>query len=124
MRSKWRAGAGVDRSALGSTSVPTLAQAESLAQAGFSTGASQRNWASYGEAVVLPEGLEEWRRRLLTDPQTSGGLLVACDAAAAPALCDRIRRGGYPQARIIGTVERGDPVVRVDRAGGASALSQ
>ena len=100
--------------------VPMLAQAETLVRAGFSTGASQRNWASYAEAVVLPEGLEEWRRRLLTDPQTSGGLLVACDAAVAPALCDRIRRGGDPQARIIGTVERGDPVVRVDRAGGAS----
>jgi selenide,water dikinase len=92
---------------------PTLAEAESLVKAGFSTGASQRNWASYGDAVVLPEGLEDWRRWLLTDPQTSGGLLVACDAAAAPALCARIREGGDPQARIVGSVEAGEPIVEV-----------
>jgi selenide, water dikinase len=99
---------------------PTLSQAESLAQAGYSTGASQRNWASYADAVVLPEGLEDWRRRLLTDPQTSGGLLVACDAAAAPALCARIRQSGDSQARIVGSVESGAPVVTVEHAAGAS----
>ncbi len=101
--------------------VPTLAQAESLVQAGYSTGASQRNLASYSEAVVAPEGFADWRRRLLTDPQTSGGLLIACDAAAAPALCAHIRQGGDSQARVIGTVERGDPVVAVEGAGSPEA---
>jgi selenide,water dikinase len=94
--------------------VPTLAQAESLVRAGYATGASQRNWASYADEVVLPEGLEDWRRRLLTDPQTSGGLLIACAAAAAPSLCARIRQGGDPEARIVGTVVRGDPIVAVE----------
>ena len=98
--------------------LPTLAQAERLVQAGYSTGASQRNWASYADAVVLPEDFEDWRRRLLTDPQTSGGLLVACDAAAAPGLCARIRDGGDAQARIIGSVESGAPVVVVEHAAG------
>ena len=65
---------------------PLLAQAETLARAGFVTGASHRNWASYGEAVALPPAFEDWRRLLLTDPQTSGGLLVACGAQAAPAI--------------------------------------
>ncbi len=92
---------------------PLLAQAEALVQAGYSTGASTRNWASYGEAVILPDGIEDWRRKLLTDPQTSGGLLVACDADAAPALCARIREGGDPHARIVGRVEAGAPVVAV-----------
>jgi selenide,water dikinase len=92
---------------------PTLAEAERLVKAGFSTGASQRNWASYGDAIVLPPAIEDWRRRLLTDPQTSGGLLVACDAAAAPALCARIREGGDPEARIVGSVEAGEPIVAV-----------
>jgi selenide,water dikinase len=96
--------------------VPLLRQAESLVQAGYSTGASTRNWASYAEAVVLPEGIADWRRRLLTDPQTSGGLLVACDAGAAPALLARIREGGDPQACIVGGVERGAPIVRVEAA--------
>ena len=95
--------------------VPLLAQAEALVQAGYSTGASGRNWASYGEAVRLPEGLEDWRLRLLTDPQTSGGLLVACDADAAPALCAKICENGDPHARIVGRVEPGAPVVSVAR---------
>src|SRR6202051_1957598 len=82
---------------------PLLAQAETLSRAGFVTGASHRNWASYGEAVSLPNGFEDWRRLLLTDPQTSGGLLVACDAQAAPAILTRIRKGD-PRAAIIGSV--------------------
>src|SRR5262249_4625653 len=56
---------------------PLLADVEALALAGVRTGASGRNWASYGESVRLPEGLPDWRRDLLTDPQTSGGLLIA-----------------------------------------------
>jgi selenide,water dikinase len=93
--------------------VPLLAQAETLSRAGFVTGASHRNWSSYGEAVSLPLGFEDWRRLLLTDPQTSGGLLVACDAEAAPEILARIREGD-PRAAIVGSVEAGDPIVAVD----------
>ena len=93
--------------------VPLLVQAESLVRAGFVTGASHRNWASYGEAVSLPTGFEDWWRLLLTDPQTSGGLLVACDAQAAAAILNRIRKGD-PHASIIGSVEVGDPIVVVE----------
>jgi selenide,water dikinase len=92
---------------------PLLTQAEDFARAGFVTGASHRNWASYGEAVSLPAGLEDWRRLLLTDPQTSGGLLVACDAQAVPAILTRIREGDS-RAAIIGSVEVGDPIVVVE----------
>ncbi len=67
--------------------VPTLAAAAPPSpSSGFVTGASRRNWASYGASVELPAGLPEWRRMLLADPQTSGGLLIACapDRAARP----------------------------------------
>jgi selenide,water dikinase len=93
--------------------VPLLAQAESLVQAAYFTGASERNWSSYGEAVDWPANLEDWRRRLLTDPQTSGGLLVACDASAAPEILARIREGD-PRAAIVGSVEAGGAIVAVD----------
>jgi selenide,water dikinase len=93
--------------------VPLLTQAETLSGAGFVTGASHRNWASYGEAVSLPTELEDWRRNLLTDPQTSGGLLVACGAQEAPAILARIREGD-PRAAIVGSVEAGDPIVIVE----------
>ena len=92
---------------------PLLDQAETLARTGFVTGASHRNWASYGEAVSLPTEFDDWRSLLLTDPQTSGGLLVACDAQAAPAILARIREGD-PRAAIVGSIEAGDPIVAVE----------
>jgi len=88
--------------------LPLLAQAEALSQAGFVTGASHRNWKSYGNAVTLPEGLEDWRRHLLTDPQTSGGLLVAVEATRAGEVLARIRASGYPRAAIVGRAEAGE----------------
>lgn len=94
-------------------SLPLLSEAAALAEQGFVTGASHRNWASYGEHVTLPAGIPDWRRHLLTDPQTSGGLLIACDASAADGLVAEIVEAGYPAARTIGTLEAGSPAVRV-----------
>ena len=93
--------------------IPFLTQAEALAESGFVTGASGRNWASYGDGIILPPGLPAWRQALLTDPQTSGGLLVACAAGRAPSLAAEIAAAGYPRARVIGSVAAGEPAVRV-----------
>ena len=60
------------------SSVPLLTGARELAGMGFITGASGRNWAGYGDSVRLPEGFSSIDQALLTDPQTSGGLLVSC----------------------------------------------
>jgi selenide,water dikinase len=84
-----------------------------LAQQDFVTGASHRNWASYGTDVVLPGDFPAWRRHILTDPQTSGGLLVSCGAERAADLLREITAGGYPAARIIGSVETGEPGLHV-----------
>lgn len=93
--------------------VPLLTHAQALAREGFVTGASPRNWDSYGSGIVLPEDCPDWQRMLLTDPQTSGGLLVACAADAADALVERIRAAGYPLVARIGTAEAGPPRVVV-----------
>jgi selenide,water dikinase len=93
--------------------IPFLTQAVALAQAGYVTGASHRNWDSYGAGVILPAAMPAWRRALLTDPQTSGGLLVACSAARAKALRDQIVAAGYPRTQVIGAVSAGEPVVRI-----------
>src|ERR1043165_363444 len=87
--------------------LPLLPQAERLAQQGNVTGASHRNWKSYGDAVELPEKLPEWQRHLLTDPQTSGGLLVTCTPERADDILRAIVAAGYPSARIIGRTEAG-----------------
>lgn len=99
---------------LGLASLPLLSEAEALAQKGCVTGASHRNWKSYGESVVLPEGLEDWRRHILTDPQTSGGLLVAVAAEEAENLLRHIRDNGYPRASIVGRIEKGPAQVVVE----------
>ena len=86
-------------------SVPVLPEALPFAEQGLATGASGRNWQSYGHDVVLPAGMPEWQRNLLTDPQTSGGLLVACDAASADALVDEMRAAGFSFAARVGRLQ-------------------
>lgn len=93
--------------------VPLFAHAAHLAQQGYITGASTRNWSSYGDAIHLPEGLPNWQRDLLADPQTSGGLLISCAADRAQATLDTIHRAGYNAARIIGYTEEGSAEVRI-----------
>jgi len=84
-----------------------------LAQQNFVTGASMRNWASYAEAITLPAGFAEWQRHLLTDPQTSGGLLIACNPGSAAEATRTIAEAGYPRASIIGRADRGPPSITV-----------
>lgn len=94
--------------------IPLLARAEALARDGFVTGASHRNWASYGAEVSLPENLPDWRRHILTDPQTSGGLLVTCAPARAEAILAQVRDAGFAQAAIVGRFEAGAAGIRVE----------
>lgn len=93
--------------------IPWFAQAEALAEAGYVTGASQRNWNSYGHGVALPPDLPAWRRALLTDPQTSGGLLIACKAERAEAIRTMIEDAGYPRASIVGAATSGVPGIDI-----------
>jgi selenide, water dikinase len=90
-----------------------LSEAQQLAQQRFITGASTRNWMSYSDGVILPPDCPDWQRHILTDPQTSGGLLIACDSARAQAILDMIVAAGYPSARIIGHTETGTASVQV-----------
>jgi len=90
-----------------------LPAVEDLAKAGVRTGASTRNWASYGAAVRLPAELPEWRRDLLTDPQTSGGLLIAVAADQAQAVLEFVRGAGFGRAAVVGRMAEGPAEVRV-----------
>jgi selenide,water dikinase len=84
--------------------VPLLAEVRELAERGMVTGASGRNWAGYGAEVSLPDGFAAVDRALLTDPQTSGGLLVSCDADAVDEVLAVFRRHGFNDAAEIGVV--------------------
>jgi selenide, water dikinase len=89
--------------------VPLLEGARSLAAQGFVTGASGRNWAGYGQDIALPAGFEEVDKALLTDPQTSGGLLVACEPGEVDSVLATFRRHGFEQAAVVGRVQAGSP---------------
>lgn len=92
---------------------PLLAGVEDLARQGVRTGASTRNWASYGDAVRLPDGLPNWRRDVLTDPQTSGGLLIAVEAGEADAILALVRDRGFGRAAVVGRLTVGPPEILV-----------
>ena len=98
--------------------VPLLDGVQALAQQGFITGASGRNWAGYGAEVVLPEGFSAVDQALLSDPQTSGGLLVSCAPDALDAVMAVFAQHGFDQPRVVGSVaqKQGDkPVLRVSQ---------
>lgn len=84
--------------------VPLLPGVRQLARAGCVTGASARNWQGYGAEVRL-EGLSAEDQALLTDPQTSGGLLVSCAPEALDAVMTCFARHGFDSAAMIGEVE-------------------
>ena len=94
--------------------LPWLPGVRAFAADGVITGASGRNWASYGASIRLGADVTETERALLTDPQTSGGLLVACAPDAAQAVLDLFRQQGFADAAVVGEMRAGQALVRVD----------
>jgi selenide,water dikinase len=94
------------------SAVPLLAAAREFALAGYVTGGSSRNWEGYGSLVDLG-GCGDIERALLTDPQTSGGLLVACAPEAADEVLRVFQSEGFAQAAVIGEVTAGSPGITV-----------
>ena len=85
--------------------VPLLDGVRELAQQGHITGASARNWSGYGADVQLPaSGFDAIDQALLSDPQTSGGLLVSCAFASLDAVMAVFERHGFAQAAVVGRV--------------------
>ncbi len=93
--------------------LPLIAEAVEHVQAGIATGASNRNWAGYGHEVALEAGLEEWQQKLISDPQTSGGLLVSCAPEAAAEVLAAFRDAGFGEAAVIGELSPGTPGLTV-----------
>jgi selenide, water dikinase len=93
--------------------LPIHPLAAQLAQQGFGPGASDRNWKSFCHEVRLPESIADWQLKMLCDPQTSGGLLVTCDANEADGVLAAFRESGFVGACPIGHLKNGDPLVNV-----------
>jgi selenide, water dikinase len=93
--------------------VPLLAGVNAMAADGFVTGASGRNWDAYGNEITLAAGLPATARDLLSDPQTSGGLLVSCRPETAAEVLRVFSAAGFDQAAVIGHIESGAAGLRV-----------
>jgi selenide, water dikinase len=93
--------------------LPWIAGVEAFAAAGVVTGASGRNWASYGESIRLRDDLPVVAQALLTDPQTSGGLLVACAPDTVDEVLAIFRADGFNSAAVIGEMRDGASRVEV-----------
>ncbi len=89
--------------------LPLIEEAVTHVKAGIATGASTRNWESYGASVAVPPAptFEEWQQKVLTDPQTSGGLLVACAPESVEAVMAAFHADGFDRARIVGAMREG-----------------
>ncbi|HUW51510.1 MAG TPA: selenide, water dikinase SelD [Sulfuricella sp.] len=94
-------------------SLPLLPVAVELAKQGHAPGAAARNWASYGHKVALPAAMPEWQKNLLCDPQTSGGLLVACAQNEVESVLEIFNQQGFGFASVIGSLHAGEPMVVV-----------
>ena len=93
--------------------LPVIAEAAALVREGIATGASARNWASYGHDLILTATAPQWQRTLLTDPQTSGGLLIACAESALEAVQAAISDAQGAPGAVIGRMLAGAPQLQV-----------
>ncbi len=93
--------------------IPILPTVRKLAESGFVTGASERNWAGYGSAVDLSDSITPVQLAFLSDPQTSGGLLVSCDDASVDAVLAQFASEGFAHAAVIGEMAAGPARVKV-----------
>ena len=92
--------------------LPVIPEALEWAKQGVATGASDRNWSGYGSEVDLPKDFADWKKKLLTDPQTSGGLLVACSPDVASDVLRRFSLENFESA-VIGSLAAGPARLRV-----------
>ena len=84
--------------------IPLLPGVVELAARGLVTGASERNWGGYGHDVTLPPGFPAPAQALLSDPQTSGGLLVSCAPSALAAVLAVFHQHGFADAAVVGEI--------------------
>jgi len=93
--------------------LPLIAEAVEFVKQGVATGASARNWSGYGADIDMPVGSADWQQKMLSDPQTSGGLLVACEAGLADQVLVEFHSQGFGEAAVIGELQVGAARVRI-----------
>jgi selenide, water dikinase len=80
--------------------VPLYPGARALAEAGVLPGGSKRNAEYFGRWIDWGENVDDATRALLTDAQTSGGLLISLPVERLPVLREGLKRRGVLGAEI------------------------
>ncbi len=93
--------------------IPVIPEALEWVKQGTATGASDRNWKGYGHDVHFQGDAPDWKRKLISDPQTSGGLLVACSQDAVDRVLKEFSTRGFNEAQVIGRLKAGAPAITV-----------
>ena len=93
--------------------LPILPAARDYAERGYNTGAAGRNWQSFGHDATLPVGISDCQKNLLTDPQTSGGLMLSCTREMTGDVLNIFNSNGFADATKIGQMQDGRPHVTV-----------
>ena len=101
------------RARLDYSDLPFLNRAREFADAGYITGASARNWDSLKEHVVFAPEFGAIEQALLTDPQTSGGLLISCSPDAVTEVLSIFLQQGFSHVSVIGELVDGEVGVDV-----------
>jgi selenide,water dikinase len=97
--------------------LPLLPNVLDYAAQGCVTGASARNWTGYEKHVVLDKKrFGDIERALLTDPQTSGGLLISCAPEVVTEVLSIFLQQGFDHATVIGEIAEGKPQVTFAKA--------
>jgi selenide,water dikinase len=94
--------------------LPLLQGVAELARVPYRTGAAGRNWASYGHEVALAPDLAQWKRDLMCDPQTNGGLLIAVGVDGVANVLNELRTAGFERAAVIGNMQDGPPGIKIE----------
>jgi selenide, water dikinase len=93
--------------------LPVIPEALEWVKQGVATGASDRNWKGYGHELEVPADFSDWKRTLLADPQTSGGLLVSCAPDSVQDVLKAFKTRGFDDARVIGKIGSGPARLRI-----------
>jgi len=90
--------------------IPVIEEALEYVQNNIVTGASGRNWQGYENQVTAEEELAQWQKNLLSDPQTSGGLLISCAPEVEREVLEYLRQSGFISAQKIGQFTQGQGI--------------
>ncbi len=87
--------------------VPHFLRVRELAAAGCIPGGTSRNATAATAYTTWDSELDEVERQILSDAQTSGGLLISVARDAADQLIHELRQGNTPAAVVVGEITKG-----------------